>query len=81
VYHDRVSIKYQITLPDDLSAALKLAAARRGVPLAEYIRETMERDLRKPAPAAKQGHRLASLTGLIDDESDLASRVDEVLYR
>ena len=74
-----MSRKIQITLPDDLVADLKREAARLGIPLAEFIRQTMKECLRK---RKRDANPLASITGLVDsDERDLASRVDEVLYR
>ena len=80
MYNDEMSRKFQITLPDDLADELKAAAAQVGVPLAELIRETMRERLRsrdKPTGAVP----LAAVTGIVDsDETDLAARVDEVLY-
>ncbi len=75
-----MSQKFQITLPEDLAAELKQEAARQGVPLAEFIRQTMRERLR----VAAVSHRdpLASITGIVDGaETDLSSRVDEILYR
>ena len=75
-----MSRKFQITLPEDLAAELKQEAARQGVPLAEFIRQTMRERLR--AAAASHGDPLASITGIVDGaETDLSSRVDEILYR
>ena len=81
VYSDAMSVKFQITLPEALAARLKPAAAQQKMPLAQFIRETMEVRLRRPAA---RGYRdpFASITGLLDSaETDLASRVDEILYR
>ena len=75
-----MSHKFQITLPEDLAIELKQEAARQGVPLAEFIRQTMRERLR----VATVSHRgpLTSITGIVDGaETDLSSRVDEILYR
>jgi hypothetical protein len=79
-----MSVKYQITLPDDLATELKQTAERLQVSLAQFIRETMEERLHAARAARKSstGHPLASLIGLMDGEDpDLSSRVDEILYR
>ena len=84
MYNDDMSVKYQITLPDDLAIELKQAAERLHVPLAQFIRETMEQRLRmnKGKSQPVSAHPLASIIGLLDGEDrDLASRVDEILYR
>ena len=76
-----MSTKFQVTLPDALAHELKREAARRRMPLAEFIRRTMEarlREDRKTNPADP----FAGVTGIVDAaETDLAARVDEVLYR
>ncbi len=75
-----MSRKFQITLPEDLAAELKQEAARQGVPLAEFIRQTMRERLL--VAAVSQRDPLASITGIVDGaETDLSSRVDEILYR
>ena len=77
-----MSIKYQIVLPDDLSQAMRVTAARLKIPLAQFIRETMEDRLREMK--AKSGERpLAWMEKLRVDipDTDLASRVDEILYQ
>jgi hypothetical protein len=76
-----MSLKYQITLPEDLAAEMKVAASRLGVPLAEFMRQTMQERLRRQKPS-KSADPFAWMDGLADtDETDLASRVDEILYR
>ena len=76
-----MSVKFQITLPDDLALALKRAAAREKVPLAEYIRVTMVERLGQRSVAAG-GDPFASITDLADaPDVDLAARVDEILYK
>lgn len=75
-----MSQKFQITLPEDLAAELKQEAARQGIPLAEFIRQTMRERLL--VAAVSQRDPLASITGIVDGaETDLSSRVDEILYR
>ena len=75
-----MSHKFQITLPEDLAVELKQEAARQGVPLAEFIRQTMRERLR--VASVSQRDPLASITGIVDGaETDLSSRVDEILYR
>jgi metal-responsive CopG/Arc/MetJ family transcriptional regulator len=75
-----MSIKYQITLPEDLAAELKGTAERLKIPLAELIRETMQRRLQE-LKARDRGDPFASITGLVNsDETDLSQRVDEILY-
>jgi hypothetical protein len=74
-----MSVKFQITLPDDLAFQLKRAAAERKTPLAQFIRETMQDKLHEP-PRERNAF-LDRITGIVDsDETDLASRVDEILY-
>ncbi len=76
-----MSLKFQITLPEDLAAEMKVAARAQGVPLAQLIRATMEEKLREAKPARSKDP-LAWMDGLANtEETDLASRVDEILYR
>ena len=79
-YTDAVSVKFQITLPDDLAAELRSVAARMRIPLAQLIRDTMRRELRQSKWEADDDP-FASITGIVDsDETDLSSRIDEILY-
>ena len=76
-----MSVKYQITLPEGLAADMKEAAARMGIPLAQFIRETVQEKLRQ-VKSAKPNDPFAWMDGLADiDETDGASRIDEALYR
>jgi hypothetical protein len=76
-----VSVKVQITLPDDLASALKREASRHKVPVAQLIRETIESRLRQSQPS-RRGDPFTSITNLVDaPDSDLSERVDEILYR
>ena len=75
-----MSVKYQITLPDDLAAELKATAERLNVPLAQFIRDTMARRL-KDLKTKRTKDPFASIRGLLKtSETDLSSRVDEILY-
>ena len=76
-----LATKFQVTLPIDFANELKAAAARQGIPLAEWIRTAMEAELerfreRNAKPAAR--HWLDNI--VIDDEPDVSSRIDEILY-
>lgn len=76
-----MSIKFQITLPDDLALDLKRAAARNKMPLAQFIRETMEARLRQPN-STPGGDPFAAITDLVDaPDTDLSERIDEILYQ
>ena len=50
-----MSVKYQITLPEPLAEEMRATAARLKVPLAQFIRETMEDKLARPEVAKAQG--------------------------
>ena len=78
-----MSHKFQITLPDDLALELKLEAAQSGVSLAEYIRQTMRERLRQSRSRSRGNKQpLAAIVGIVNsDETDLAARVNEILYR
>jgi len=76
-----VSLKYQITLPEELAFRLKEAAARLEIPLAQFIRETMEHRLRKVEDETASTDPFARIRGIVDiDETDLSTRSDEILY-
>jgi hypothetical protein len=76
-----VSVKFQVTLPETLLAELKQESANMGVPVAEFIRQTMGDRLRKKVQAPKRDP-FEAIDGLVDSgESNLAARVDEILYR
>lgn len=77
-----MSTKFQVTLPVELASDMKFVAARLRIPLAQFIRDTMQERLQLEASkAVVTDDPFAGVTGLIDDESDLSSRVDEILYR
>ena len=78
-----MSVKYQIVLPDDLSHQMRAAAARLKVPLAQFIRETMEDRLRQMKSVKSKQRPFDWMRKLRVDipDRDLASRVDEILYK
>ena len=72
--------KFQVTMPIDFAEELKLAAQKLGIPLAEWIRATMQTELkrqreRESKPAT---HWLCEME--IDDDPDVSSRIDQILY-
>ena len=78
-----MSVKYQITLPEPLADEMRAAAGRLKVPLAQFIRETMEdklRDLKSRKPKKGPLEWMKALRVDIPD-TDLAARVDEILYK
>ncbi|MBK5290883.1 MAG: hypothetical protein JJE04_04200 [Acidobacteriia bacterium] len=75
-----MSIKFQITLPDPLAAEMKAEAARLGIPLAQWIRETMQQNLRSQS-RKRNVDPFAWMDGMVQTpDRDWASRVDEVVY-
>jgi hypothetical protein len=76
-----MSVKFQITLPDDLALEMKQAATREKLPLAQLIRQTMVIHLRQTR-SANGGDPFASITNLVEaPDTDLSERVDEILYK
>jgi len=76
-----MSVKFQITLPGDLALAMKQAASREKLPLAQFIRETMVIRLRQPR-SASGGDPFASITNLVEaPDTDLAENIDDILYK
>ena len=75
------STKFQVTLPVELATELKAAAQIRGIPLAEWIRMTMERELRQPtSPRNGSFFEWLQNTTIDDPETNVSSRIDEILY-
>ncbi|HYM10845.1 MAG TPA: ribbon-helix-helix domain-containing protein [Bryobacterales bacterium] len=73
--------RYQVTLPEDLAAEMKAAASRRGATVAEFIRQAIREKLRRRRPA-KPTDLFAWMDGIAESQdTDLAGRVDEILYR
>ncbi len=75
-----MSTKFQITFPDPLMARVKVESKRRKISMAEYVREALEERLqREKRSSPRPAHPFAGLIGLVDtDETDFASRVDEI---
>jgi hypothetical protein len=79
-----VSVKYQITLPEPLAQEMRTAADRLKIPLAQFIREAMEDRLRELKVSKKRkAGPLDWMKGMAKGikDTDLASRVDEILYK
>lgn len=83
MYNDGMSVKYQITLPEPLADEMRAAAERLKVPLAQFIRETMEDRLRQMKSKKRNAGPLDWMKKLRVDipDNDLASRIDEILYK
>jgi hypothetical protein len=76
-----MSVKLQITLPDDLALALKQAASREKLSIAQFIRETMVVRLRQTR-SPSGGDPFASITNLVDaPDTGLSESADEILYK
>jgi len=78
-----MSVKYQITLPEPLAEEMRATAARLKVPLAQFIRETMEdklRDLKSRKCGERPLEWMEKLRVDIPD-TDLSSRIDGILYK
>lgn len=66
-----------VMLPDDVDARLRVEARRRGVPIAEVVREAVERHLPVPEPG-----RLLSFFAIGEGgPPDASERVDEHVRR
>jgi hypothetical protein len=78
-----MSVKYQITLPEPLAEEMRATAARLKVPLAQFIRETMEDKLRALKSRKRKERSLEWMRGMAKGikDTDLASRIDEILYQ
>ena len=74
-----MSVKYQITLPDDLAFRMREATRSMSIPLAQFIRETMEEKLDRLWDAPETGP-FASIRGLVEaDTASCSTEVDEVI--
>jgi len=78
-----MSVKYQITLPEQLAEEMRATAARLKVPMAQFIRETMEDKLRDLKSRKRKERPLEWMEKLRVDipDTDLSSRIDEILYK
>jgi hypothetical protein len=78
-----MSVKYQITLPDPLAEEMRATASRLQIPLAQFIRETIVdrlREMKTRKPKQRPLDWMRKLRVDIED-TDLAARVDEILYK
>jgi len=77
-----LSMKFQVTLPDDFAEEARTVSARLQIPLAQFIRESMQQRLNELRKQKNGKPRfLERFSGVINTgETDLASRVDELLY-
>lgn len=66
-----------VMFPDDVDARLRLEARRRGVPLAQIVREAVEREL----PAPESGRPLSFFGIGEGGPADASERVDEYVGR
>lgn len=66
-----------VMLPEEVEARLRLEARRRGVPVAEVVREAVERHL----PAPEPGRPLAFFAVGEGGPADASERVDEYVQR
>jgi hypothetical protein len=69
----RIMRRTTIMLPDDMESRLRLEARRRGVPMAEIVREAVERHL----PRATPGKRLSFFAIGEGGPADASERVDD----
>jgi len=75
-------MKFQVTFPDAFAEEARIVSARLKIPLAQFIRDSMEQRLRDLRDQSIGRRRLLErFQGVIDTgETDLASRVDDILY-
>jgi len=66
-----------VMFPDEVEARLRLEARRRGVPIAEVVREAVERHL----PAPEPGQPLSFFAIGEGGPPDASERVDEYVRR
>jgi hypothetical protein len=66
-----------IMLPDEVENRLRMEARRRGVPIAEIVREAVERHL----PETKPGKPLSFFAVGEGGPSDASERVDELVRK
>jgi CopG-like RHH_1 or ribbon-helix-helix domain, RHH_5 len=73
----RIMKRTTVMLPDDVEERLRREARRRGVPLAQVVREAVERHL----PAPEPGRRLSFFAVGEGGPADASERVDEYVRR
>lgn len=75
-----MSVKYQIVLPDALAVELKRVAEKLKVHRSQLIRDAIEARL-KTYHHSRVQDPFSNITGLVESgESDVSSRMDEILY-
>jgi len=75
-------MKFQVTFPDAFAEEARIVSARLKIPLARFIRDSMEQRLKELRDQSAGSRRLLErFRGVISTgETDLASRVDDILY-
>lgn len=70
-------------MPEPLAEEMRSTAQRLKIPLAQFIRETMEDKLRELKSRKRKTGPLDWMKGMAKGikDTDLASRVDEILYK
>jgi hypothetical protein len=66
-----------VMLPDDMEARVRLEARRRGIPVAQVVREALERHLPEP----ERGRPLSFFAVGAGGPADASERVDEYVRR
>ncbi len=80
MYTGPVSVKYQIVLPDALAVELKRMAEQLKVPRAQLVRDAVEARL-KAYRSSRSQDPFSGISGLVESgESEVSSRLDEILY-
>ena len=75
--YDRIMKRTTVMLPDDLDARLRNEARRRGVSVAQVVREAVEQAI----PAPEPGRPLAFFAVAEGRPADASERVDEYVRR
>ena len=76
-----MSVKFQVTFPEALMAELKTESERLGIPVAELIRQVIDDRFHRSHRPLKSDP-FEAIDGLAkSNETNLASRIDEILYR
>jgi hypothetical protein len=75
--YDRFMKRTTVMLPEDVDARLRREARRRGVPVAQLVREAVESHL----PRAEPGEPLAFFALGAGGPADASERVDDYVRR
>jgi hypothetical protein len=75
-----MSVKFQITLPEETILRWKREAAKRRQPLAQLVRETVEATLKQDTKDRGKDPFAWIPQASECSETDLAARVDEIVY-